>query len=218
MLAHPGAWSNLYRRIDMFILTQKKTCKGCGETKPLSEFYKHAGCKDGTVGECKDCYHRKQREYQQRPEYKKRHKLVSRRWEINHPEQRREIQRNRVAKNPHKYYETKKQWRDANPDKTKEYRKRYDDANKEKLFIRAHKRRTTPGDWNPQAIRELKESYGFCVYCGKKKKLTIDHVVPIDRGGTNDMDNLVPACKSCNSRKNTKSLLSWLYYLLKGEK
>lgn len=33
-----------------------KTCKTCGREKPLSEFYKSSGCKDGTRGACKDCH------------------------------------------------------------------------------------------------------------------------------------------------------------------
>lgn len=34
---------------------------------------------------------------------------------------------------------------------------------------------------------------------------TIDHVVPIARGGTNDLENLVLACSDCNTRKGTKA-------------
>mgnify|MGYP004417318093 CR=1 FL=1 len=47
-----------------------------------------------------------------------------------------------------------------------------------------------------------------CAYCGKKTVLTQDHVVPISKGGTHTIDNVVPACKSCNSKKHTKILES----------
>ena len=42
-----------------------------------------------------------------------------------------------------------------------------------------------------------------CVYCGKsnRKNLTLDHVVPRSKGGPNTWDNLVTACKKCNSEK-----------------
>ena len=40
-----------------------------------------------------------------------------------------------------------------------------------------------------------------CVRCGSGEKLTVDHVVPMVRGGTNDIDNLQTLCKSCNSKK-----------------
>jgi 5-methylcytosine-specific restriction endonuclease McrA len=40
-----------------------------------------------------------------------------------------------------------------------------------------------------------------CQYCGSGKDLTIDHVMPRSRGGKSSWDNLVAACKACNSRK-----------------
>ncbi len=51
---------------------------------------------------------------------------------------------------------------------------------------------------------------GICHYCGKKfspRELTMDHVVPIIRGGKASKGNCVPACKECNSAK--KYLLPW---------
>lgn len=54
MLAHPGAWSNLERRLGVFILTHKK-CSRCGETKPISEFGKYKKSKDGFKASCKLC-------------------------------------------------------------------------------------------------------------------------------------------------------------------
>ena len=43
-----------------------------------------------------------------------------------------------------------------------------------------------------------------CQYCGKKKrkdKLTIDHVIPLSKGGAHGPENIVTACRPCNSRK-----------------
>lgn len=51
---------------------------------------------------------------------------------------------------------------------------------------------------------------GVCHYCGRHvggKALTLDHVVPLVRGGRSVRTNMVPACKDCNSRK--QSLLPW---------
>ena len=60
--------------------------------------------------------------------------------------------------------------------------------------------------------RELRESQwwrgqigrGDCYYCGQKfdkSELTMDHVVPIVRGGRSTKSNVVVACKGCNSKK-----------------
>jgi 5-methylcytosine-specific restriction endonuclease McrA len=48
-----------------------------------------------------------------------------------------------------------------------------------------------------------------CAYCGSVGSLTIDHIVPVTRGGTNDMANLTFACKSCNSSKYNTLLSEW---------
>ena len=41
-----------------------------------------------------------------------------------------------------------------------------------------------------------------CCYCGSKRNLTIDHVIPKSRGGSNYWDNLVTSCGRCNSNKD----------------
>ena len=46
---------------------------------------------------------------------------------------------------------------------------------------------------------------GECVYCGSKKDLTLDHVVPKSRGGGNDWTNLVTSCFKCNLKKGNKT-------------
>jgi 5-methylcytosine-specific restriction protein A len=51
---------------------------------------------------------------------------------------------------------------------------------------------------------------GLCHYCRRAvgpKALTVDHVVPLVRGGRSIRANMVPACKDCNNRK--RSLLAW---------
>jgi CRISPR/Cas system Type II protein with McrA/HNH and RuvC-like nuclease domain len=44
-----------------------------------------------------------------------------------------------------------------------------------------------------------------CVYCGFKKDLTLDHVLPKSRGGGNDWTNLVTSCFKCNLKKGNKT-------------
>lgn len=57
---------------------------------------------------------------------------------------------------------------------------------------------------------------GVCYYCSKKvgrSKLTMDHLVPLSRGGKSKKGNLVPACKECNNKKRYLLPVEWQEYL-----
>jgi hypothetical protein len=43
-----------------------------------------------------------------------------------------------------------------------------------------------------------------CALCGASERLSVDHIVPLDQGGTNDIRNLRALCRSCNSRKGAR--------------
>jgi hypothetical protein len=49
-----------------------------------------------------------------------------------------------------------------------------------------------------------------CCYCGSRDYLSVDHLIPTKRGGANTGDNLVWACRSCNSSKCARDALEWL--------
>ncbi len=57
---------------------------------------------------------------------------------------------------------------------------------------------------------EILEVFGHCcAYCLRSDlKLTVDHVVPVSRGGDHTAENVVPACIGCNSRKNDRLIFS----------
>jgi hypothetical protein len=75
------------------------------------------------------------------------------------------------------------------------------------------------------------KSGGICWYCGiQTKRMKIehvqigdetkgkylnqfcsDHIIPLSRGGSNEIDNLVPSCRKCNSRKGIKTLDEFRY-------
>lgn len=63
---------------------------------------------------------------------------------------------------------------------------------------------------------QQKTASGKCYYCEKKvayKNITMDHLVPIARGGRSTKDNLVPSCKECNTQKKTLLPIEWEDYL-----
>lgn len=57
---------------------------------------------------------------------------------------------------------------------------------------------------------KIKLSQGLnCNYCGSTYKLSLDHIFPQKYGGTDTGDNLIYACKTCNSSKGKKDLMQW---------
>lgn len=81
-----------------------------------------------------------------------------------------------------------------------------------RMFVdrKAHRRRSkaAPGVATPEAIASRMAIFGWrCWMCGGSFT-TVDHAIPLRRGGTNWPANLRPACLSCNSRKSDRDL--WL--------
>lgn len=91
-------------------------------------------------------------------------------------------------------------WRKGNPGKLRDYsrawaqRRRARKANAEGRFSAA--------EWTAM----VKAHRNRCAYCRRQfRRLTQDHVVPLTRGGRHDATNIVPSCRSCNSRKGQRT-------------
>ncbi len=97
-------------------------------------------------------------------------------------------------------------------DAARDYQRRYAKANperrrlydakkvaKRKAAIGATVARVTLKQW-----KDIQRRHGYrCAYCGKKpRKLTMDHIVALSRGGDHTARNIVPACGLCNNKKN----------------
>jgi 5-methylcytosine-specific restriction endonuclease McrA len=68
----------------------------------------------------------------------------------------------------------------------------------------------------------LCEAFGWkCVYCRRPisvETVTEDHVIPLSRGGSDAIENVAPACGSCNSRKRTMTGEEFLLHMRKEKK
>lgn len=144
---------------------------------------------------CKDCYNRRERV----------------RYDAIPFEIRSRIQLNRFYRNAENNLainrKNMKKWRDEHPEASKAQFKAYRESNPEKFRAYSHKRRAlqigaeghfTDKDWSEIVHRQQ----SCCMSCGKFCDLTMDHIVPLSRLGSNWPSNLQGLCKSCNSSKN----------------
>jgi len=181
-----------------------KRCSKCGNEKPIIEFTVDKRRKDGHFPYCKLC--------------KRAESLKSR---LRDPERAREATRPRNRKyriiGGERVRQYKRDWRSANPEKRLGQERRYRRKHGEKVRTKnsnqqARKRkRNAPGTFKDADIQaQYALQGGLCFWCSATltDKWSIDHVIPVNRGGPNWAWNLVCSCLSCNSSKHDK--LPWI--------
>ena len=103
---------------------------------------------------------------------------------------------------------------EAKPDFYADIHRRWKKANPDACRAMSNRRRTrltgNGGSYTAKQWIELKSRFdNRCLMCNRQEPeilLTFDHIVPVSRGGTSDITNGQPLCKSCNSKKHRKIL------------
>lgn len=219
-------------------MSHDKRCTKCGEVKPLKMFFNRSTARDGKTSACKVCDTRKMTAWQKKNRarvnalsvasyHRNKTRMDSDDWKAERrrlaAENAQTTRRKRLAR--HSEHER--------TDRVKAYRREY--KNRPEVLARAKVRREerardpkfkiahalrqaqrrlrvgaeriTPEEWSDILL----EFSHRCAYCFvSTPKLVIEHVDPLARGGTHTIDNIVPACRSCNSRKHVKSLVMFL--------
>lgn len=172
-----------------------RICKACGEAKQDSEYHRDRCAPDGLVSKCKPCACAYEAERYERDAEKVRAKQRAR--------------------------------RAADPDKARrqdmERYKRMRDERIERATMQSHIRRArlaeVPTDKGLTRLALRKRDGDLCHYCKREMDFsravgrkfhdlhaTIEHVIAISQGGSHTFENCVLACRSCNLRKNAKTV------------
>lgn len=87
----------------------------------------------------------------------------------------------------------------------------YDEDYRLKELNRCHDRRShTVSDYTVEQWHDACSAFSMqCAYCGATHSLTMDHVIPVSKGGMTVVSNIIPACQSCNSSKQNKDMIQW---------
>jgi 5-methylcytosine-specific restriction endonuclease McrA len=197
-----------------------KRCGRCGETKPLAEFYfrKDRGKHRGT---CKSCM-----ADDRTPEWRARNRDNARRWRQENADRRRAY----LEANRERQREYERRWREENRERLREQARERYAANaqamvaKTRAWQNAHpeymrevwrantyKRRALKRGRFVERIESLvvlERDDGVCWLCGTDvdpTDFTVDHVIPLSKGGEESYANARLAHRSCNSRKGAQA-------------
>jgi 5-methylcytosine-specific restriction endonuclease McrA len=182
-----------------------KTCSRCGEEKPLEGFYaKGRICR---VCTCRTARARRQenleryRGYSNKrredPAFVEQQREYHRRWYVENREKQAAKQRAYYVSRREERIAKALEWAKANPDK----RRTINLADKQRrrgLTVTAESK-----SYIPVLLADP------CAYCGGKAG-EIDHITAVTDCGSGEWSNLTAACRSCNARKQTRSLLQYL--------
>jgi hypothetical protein len=132
-----------------------KTCTLCNNLKPLSEYHKGKGYKDGIKSYCKSCA-----------------KEMNSNWAKNNPEKRRKITQKYKAKNREKLNKKTREWFRKNPEKLRGYLAKR----------RAQRLNATPKWLSKEDLKRIDDIYTSAKVLGEKFKVNyhVDHIIPLN--------------------------------------
>ena len=197
-----------------------KTCYRCREERP-GAFSKDASRKDGLQTYCKACQAGAERAARRAHPDKRKATVAA--WAEAHREDRKIYNTAWCKSHLDKRKAVMAAWRATHPERIKAINKaagiKWRQANPDKASTIKHRRRARNnaalGSHTTAQWLDLVETHGGrCVYCDEAKPLARDHVIPLARGGSNFIYNIVPACRSCNCSKGAKTGLGFFEWLL----
>jgi 5-methylcytosine-specific restriction endonuclease McrA len=210
-----------------------KVCCTCREDKELSCFGKNKNTKDGLSAQCQNCAknyretHKKERRgyLSSTPGYRTEYRAKNKD-HIN------KLSRERYKDNPEPFHKQSKKSHEKNREvrltaqreyyqDNQEYfsikNKLYKENNREAILLKNRKRKMKIIGKNISQ-KQVKELLSFhsneCFYCHVNVKsginLHLDHMIPLYKGGTHTIENLAPACNTCNLKKGKMTASEFL--------
>ena len=174
-----------------------KLCTGCKISKPTEEFRMNGKYRKA---ECRGCQDKKNREWAERNRDKVKTYL-----------------KKYYKENKDRFRELNREWHKNHPGYAASQARKWSRENREAYLlmklrnenIRRGRKQGNGGTFTVQEWIDLCTMYNqTCLSCGVIGPLTIDHIIPISKGGSNFIENIQPLCSKCNSSKGTRS---WNY-------
>lgn len=200
-----------------------KRCTKCFIIKDFDDFSIDKSFKDGKAYWCRLCVSEKNKTYSLT--HKEEERIYNANYRRTHLQEDLERSRNYRRNHLPEVLAYLTGYRKTHHEELLIKKKEYYAANKEEIYLkisayrvthrdlyatignkrRAQKTHAAINDLSHAQWIEIQEHFSHCcAYCDRRMKghLTQDHVTPLSKGGNHTMSNIVPACKSCNSKKS----------------
>lgn len=183
-----------------------KVCTTCKVAKDRSEFSKRTRNPDGLRYDCKACSNAKS------AAWREANREYAATWYQDNKERLRPIRKAYNEATKVERAARARIYHEANADRIRTYQREWLQSRPTYGAERAHKRRARLAANNVFLVtdKDMAQLYASpCFYCGSRDIIEADHVIPIHRGGTHSIGNLVPACRTCNRSKGSKTITEW---------
>lgn len=201
-----------------------KTCKKCLKDMPLENFYIRNVKTNLRRTVCKTCMYEDSKKYKELNKEKTIQQQKD--YRIKNKDRLSSYIKNYNIKNKDRLSEVKRKYYDKNIDIISQYNYDYYKKNKEDIIKKvilytktekgiiskkntSNKRRLIKknGNIDTVALLEMKNKSNNCYWCDCKilnNNYHLDHYIPLSKGGSHTIDNIVISCPSCNLRKSNK--------------
>lgn len=191
-----------------------KVCSKCGRVLPVEQFSKDKNRKDGLYGRCKECG----KQYNQ--ENKEKKQQYNKQYYQENREQRLQHQNQYYQENSEKRQQYDKQYYREHKLEKQQHQQQYHQTPQGQIvrfngYARRRKREGEQGAGiNKEQWLEMMQFFDWkCAYSGIsisiKNNRSIDHIIPLVKGGEHEVWNCVPMDKSLNKSKNDKDIMEW---------
>jgi len=204
-----------------------KTCTKCGKELPATNEYfaRDKRGKHGLRADCKNCnsVYRKKHYNKNKKSIRKKQNEYLKQYHIENKDKISEYKKGYYKENKERILSYCKQYREENREYVKSYRREYKTNNRELFNKYKQKRRAIKkglvSTLTTEQWEEIKRDFNHqCAYCGMTEKehtkecgeqLHQEHFIPVSDKGEHTINNIIPACRSCNSSKGNKNFFEW---------
>lgn len=201
-----------------------KKCSKCGEWLVANtvNFNKHKGGRYSLQGWCKKCKNEYNKQYNKQyyENNKQYYEQYNHKYYTNHKLQRQQYDKQYNNNHKQEIAQYNKYYYEKNKQQRQQYHKQYHQTPEGQVALfNAYNRRKTNlenngGEFTVEQWKECMEFFGWqCAYSGilvsTKNNRSIDHIVPLVKGGEHEVWNCVPMDKSLNKSKQDKDMMEW---------